>query len=213
MPTPTINDHIRIDSVFEPLHRKTFISELAVERLVGSVLSRLSGFDERRVDVLSGKPFQHRFRDELWPMIRSQYLRRTVNADQLGEHVDDTARSDAARNIDGQTLSGVLIDHRQTLQLLPVGTSVKHEVVSPDPVLGRGRYRPQPRTGDASSRPFLRHLQASRRPDPVRSIGAHWPAAPLQKDLDTAIPEAGNRPESSRIAALTGSFFAAIREQ
>ena len=54
MPTPIIDDHLRIDSVFEPLHRKTFISELAVERLVGSVLSRLSGFDERRVDVLFG---------------------------------------------------------------------------------------------------------------------------------------------------------------
>jgi hypothetical protein len=95
MPTPSVNDHLRIDSVFEPLHRKTFIAELAVERLVRSILPRFTGFDERRVDVDFGQPLQHRFRNELRSMIRPQYLRSTVNADQFGEYLDDTARADA----------------------------------------------------------------------------------------------------------------------
>ena len=158
MSTPSIDDHFRINPALEPLHRKTFVAELAVERLVGAVLPRLSRFAERRIDVLSRKPSQHRFRDELWPIIRSQHLGRTMNADQFGEHLDDAPRSDAARHIDGETLPSVLIDHRQALQLLAVGTGVKDEVVRPDPVLGRGRYRPRPRTGNASSRPSLRHL-------------------------------------------------------
>jgi hypothetical protein len=191
MLTPSFGDHLRMDSVFEPVHRETFITELAVERLIRSVLPRFTGFDERRIDVLFGQPLQHRFRNELGSMIRSQYLRSPVNADQFGEYLDDTARADTPRHVDGQRLSGVLVDHRQTLQLLPIGASVKYEVVSPDPVLGHGRYRPRPRTADTSSRPFLRHLQPLRRPDPIRPVGAHRQAAPLKKDLDTAILEAG----------------------
>ena len=59
MPTPCFDDDLRIDPVSEPLHRKTFVAELAVERFVGSVLPRLAGFDECRIDLLLGQPFQN----------------------------------------------------------------------------------------------------------------------------------------------------------
>ena len=117
-----------------------FNLELAVERPFGSGLPRFTGFDERRVDILLGKLGQYRVRDVLRSMIRSQFLRSTVNADQFGEHLDDAIRAKTLQNVDSEALSGVLIDHRQTLQLLPIGASVKHEVVRPDPVVGRGRF-------------------------------------------------------------------------
>ena len=114
-----------------------------------------------------------------------------MNADELREHFDHSGRSNAACHIDRQTFTGVLIDHRQTLQLLPVGTGVKHEVVRPDPVLGRGRYRPRPRTGETAARSLLRHLKPCRRPYPVGAVGAHRQTTPLQENLNPSVPEAG----------------------
>ncbi len=40
----------------------------------------------------------------------------------------------AASDIDGQALPGVLVDHGQAFDLLPVGASVEDEVVGPDAV-------------------------------------------------------------------------------
>ena len=70
MPTPCFDGDFRIDSVSEPLHRKTFVAELTVERFGGSVLPRLARFHERGVDVFLGEPSEDRFGDELWAVIR-----------------------------------------------------------------------------------------------------------------------------------------------
>jgi len=191
MPTPRLDNDLRIDSVSEPLHRQALIAELAVERLIGSVLPRLARLNERSVDILFGEPSEDRLGDELRSVIRSKYLRCAVNADELREHFDHSGRSNAACHIDRQTFTGVLIDHRQTLQLLPVGTGVKHEVVRPDPVLGCGRYRPRPRTGETAARSLLRHLKPYRRPYPVGAVGAHRQTTPLQENLNPSVPEAG----------------------
>ena len=97
MPTPRLDDDLRIDSVSEPLHRKVFIAEFAVEGLIASVLPRLSRFNERGVDILFGEPSEDRLGDELRSMVRSKYLRRAMNADELREHFDHSGRSNAAR--------------------------------------------------------------------------------------------------------------------
>jgi len=140
MLTPAFDDDLRIDSVSEPLHRETLVAELTVEGFIGSVLPRLAGLDEGSIDILFGEPSEDRLGDELRSMVRSKYLRCAVNADELRENFDHAGRSNSACNIDRQTFSGVLVDHRQTLQLLPVGTGIEHEVIRPDPVLGRGRF-------------------------------------------------------------------------
>ena len=38
-----VDDDLRIDSVFEPPHTQALVAELAVERLIQSVLPRLAG--------------------------------------------------------------------------------------------------------------------------------------------------------------------------
>ena len=75
--------------------------------------------------------------------------------------------------------------------MLPVGTGIEHEVVRPDSVLGRSRYRSRPRTGEAPARPLLRHLKPCRRPYPVGPVGAHRQTKPLQEHLNAAVAEAG----------------------
>ena len=63
--TPELLDqNLRIDSVFEPLHIQTLVAELAVERLVRAVLPGFAGIDEGSVDVLACEPAQDGARDE-----------------------------------------------------------------------------------------------------------------------------------------------------
>ena len=58
--TPELLDRdLRIDSVSELLHRKTFIAEFSVERLVSAVLPSLPRIDMGGVDVRLRVPFQH----------------------------------------------------------------------------------------------------------------------------------------------------------
>jgi hypothetical protein len=58
--TPELLDRdLRIDSVSEPLHRKAFIAEFAIERLVGAVLPGFSGIDMGNVDVRLREPLQY----------------------------------------------------------------------------------------------------------------------------------------------------------
>ena len=143
MPAPRLNDDLRIDSVSEPIHRETLVSKLAVGVLGGSVLPRLSRFDECSIDVIFGKPSEDRVEDELRSMVRSKYLRCAVNADELRDHFDHLGASNAACHIDRHTFTGVLVDHYQTLPLLPVGKGIEYGVIRPDSVLGRGHGREQ----------------------------------------------------------------------
>lgn len=65
LPPELFDQDLRIDSVLEPLHAKTLVSELAVEALVRAVLPGLAWIDVRGVDVGFGDPPQDRSGDEL----------------------------------------------------------------------------------------------------------------------------------------------------
>ena len=50
--TPELFDQdLRIDPILKPLHRKTFIAKLAIERFIRSILPRFSGIDARDFDI------------------------------------------------------------------------------------------------------------------------------------------------------------------
>jgi hypothetical protein len=55
-----------------------------------------------------------------------------MNADQLGQDFDHAPRSNRSGPVNRQAFTRVLIDHRQTLQLLAVGTRIEYEVIRPD---------------------------------------------------------------------------------
>jgi len=62
-----------------------------------------------------------------------------VLADEAREHLDQALGADRACHVDGQALSGELVDDRQAFELLAVGTRVEDEVVGPDEVRARRR--------------------------------------------------------------------------
>src|SRR5437763_8819871 len=85
------------------------------------------------------------------------------------------------------TLPGVLIDHRQALQLLAIGTGVEQEVVCPDLVRFRRRQRPWTSGCYAPPWPLSRYLQAVQPPQAMGPIGTHHVSTPRQEHLDAPI--------------------------
>src|SRR5262249_41512248 len=100
LPTPRFDQHLRVDSVLEPLHAEAFVSKFPVEALVRSVLPRLAGIDQGRLDLLVSQPAQDRSRDELRAVVGSEVSRCTAYAHQLRQHLDHAARTDASTDID-----------------------------------------------------------------------------------------------------------------
>jgi len=182
---------LRINPVFEPLHVQTLIPELAVEGLVHSVQPRLSGIDVGCVDVGLRQPFQYCSGHEFRAVVGSEVLRRTVGANEPGEHIDHLPGANAACHVDGQALPGELVDYGQTLQLLSVRVSIKHEIVSPQISRARCRQRARTAARDPPSRPFSRYLQLTLPPQAMSSVGAHAVSLALQEDLDAAIAVPG----------------------
>ena len=122
----------------------------------------LPGSMMRGLDARFGEPLQDRVAHELRTVVRAQEGRRAVRADQARQHVDHSARADAAGHVDRQALVGEFVDHRQTLELLAVGAGIEHEVVGPDVIGGPRRQRARPTGGNAPARTFAR--QAAARP-------------------------------------------------
>src|SRR5215813_12327624 len=143
LPTPRFDQHLRVDSVLEPLHAEALVSKFPVEALVRSILPRLARIDERRFDSLVCEPAQNRPRDELRAVVGSEVSRCTAFAHQLRQHLDHAARTDASTDIDRRTFTRELVQDRQALQRLSIRARVEHEVVgqtwlAPPGASGRG---------------------------------------------------------------------------
>jgi hypothetical protein len=93
-----------------------------------------------------------------------------MDADQLRQHLDYPSGADATRDIDRQTLAAEFVEYCQALELLAVGTGVKHEVVGSDMAdLSRWQW-PGPARGNPPSGTPARHLQAGLAPQPMGPI-------------------------------------------
>src|SRR3982750_1836216 len=88
MPAPGLDDHTCLFARAKPLSAQAFVSEAAVEALVGAVLPRLAGIDQRGADARFGGPLEDCAADELRAIVRAQEQRRTVRADEPGEDLD-----------------------------------------------------------------------------------------------------------------------------
>ena len=151
---------IRIDSVSEPLHRKIFIAELPVERFLSTVLPGHSRINMCGIYVRCREPLQDRSGHKLRAVVRSQIIRAAMNTHQLAEHFDYPSRANAAGYIDGQALMRKLVEHRQTLQLLLVGATIEHKVISPDVTPRCGRQRAADDRSIRAAAAFLQALAA-----------------------------------------------------
>jgi hypothetical protein len=81
-----------------------------------------------------------------------------VKADQLGKHLDDSAGTDAAGDIDSQAFARKLVDHRQAFELLAIGAGVEDEIVCPDLICRQRRQRLRAVAGHALAWPLSGHL-------------------------------------------------------
>ena len=170
---PGFDDDSGLSAGAKPLHREALVAQLAVEALIRAVLPRLAGFDVRRVDLGVGDPLQDGARYELRPIVRSNDLRCAMPADQTAQHFDDPHGANGAGHIDGQALPGVLVDDRQALEFLAVGTGVEDEIIGPDLVAHAGCQWPGTSSRHALHRPLAGHLEAGHTPEPVAALDAH----------------------------------------
>jgi hypothetical protein len=56
MAAPPLDAHLRLEAIAKPFQGQALGAALPVERLVGSILPRLSRIDERSLDLGSGEP-------------------------------------------------------------------------------------------------------------------------------------------------------------
>lgn len=110
-----------------------------------------------------------------------------MDADQLGQHVDDAPGVDRARHVDGQELAGVLVQDSQTLDLLTICRGVEDEVISPHRVGLEGLERPGLAGRDATPGPSLGQLQGRAAPDEAHARPAQLHALTLQEDANAPV--------------------------
>ena len=132
---PRFDDDLGLAAGAKPFDAQTFVTELAVERFIRTVLPRLAGVNDRGFDVRIGEPLQDGMAYEFRTAVRAQIGRRAVRAHQTRQHVNHSARTDAPGYVDRQALVGEFVDHGQTLELLAVGAVIEYEVVRPDVVV------------------------------------------------------------------------------
>ena len=72
MLAPCLNNHLRMRATVKPVHRQTFVSELAVETLVGAVLPGFAGLNEQIAQTLCRCPLHQRQADKLGAVVASQ---------------------------------------------------------------------------------------------------------------------------------------------
>src|ERR1700710_2724570 len=191
VPAPVIDHNFRFDPVSEPLHGETLVAEFAVKTFVRSVLPWLAWIDQRRLDFLRHDPLEQRGAHELGTIVASHISRCAVNTDQPAQPLDDPGRPDRAGNVDCQTFTRVLVNDRQTLQLVTIGTRIKDEVVAPDSIAHARCKWPGARASDTTSAPFARHLQPRLRPQPAAALLAHDNALATEHDADPSRAEPG----------------------
>ena len=108
-------------------------------------------------------------------------------ADQFAEEFDDAVGTNASRYINRKTFARKFIDDGQTFQLLPIGASIKHKIVSPHLVGPKSGQWARPPACDPSPRPLSRYLEARIAPDSMYAIGAHHMTLSFQEYLNASI--------------------------
>lgn len=125
--TPSLDDDGRFSARPEPFERQAFVSELAIEALVGTVLPGLAGVTQGRSDAGLRDPFKDGVADKLRPVVRAREQRCTMHADQSRQNIDDALRSNRACHVDRQAFPGVLVDDGQTFDVATFGKRIEDE--------------------------------------------------------------------------------------
>jgi hypothetical protein len=93
---------------------------------------------------------------------------------------------DRASRLNAQALLAEFINDRQTLQLLAIGTAVKHKSVRPHLIRRRRHKRLTPVTAIYFKPSLRRYLKPCGGPDSGRSVSTNRHTIALQKDPNSA---------------------------
>ena len=160
---------------------KKLVTKAGKETFLEAILPRLAGFDVRGLDPLRSKPRLDGVGHELRPIIRAQVAGSSTGLEQLAEHFNDPTRANASLDIEGKTLSRVLVRDAQALHFLPVAAGVKNEVVGPDLIGTRCRVGARALTTNTLARATTGLLKAFQPPKPFHSFVIHEVSATTQK--------------------------------
>ena len=72
MTPPDFDEDACFGATAKPLHAQAFVAELAVEALIGAVLPRVSGIDQRSVDLRLGELLKDHLAHEFRAILRAQ---------------------------------------------------------------------------------------------------------------------------------------------
>ncbi len=100
-------------------------------------------------------------------------------------------RSASGRAKLGTPRTSELIDHPQSLELLPVRTAIEHEVVRINMVRVAGGKGSRSSRCISSSRPEAGHVYHCLLSEQIRPVGAHRKPRRSKKHLDPAVSESG----------------------
>ena len=113
-----------------------------------------------------------------------------MSGEQAGQHMQHIVVTQAAGNLDGQALAGVLVDHRQHPDRAAIMRAILHEVVGPD-MVRPARPDPDTRSVVELQPPafglFRWHFQPLTPPDPPHPFHVHVPSLGTQQRGDPAI--------------------------
>jgi len=133
---PVLEEHLSLEQTVEELTVQELVAQSAVERLDPGVLPWRSRVDEDGVDAGEPAPVDHGIGNELGSVVEAQVGRRSSLGHQLLQAAHDGVCPDGALGLDGQALTGTLVDDVQHLDGPPVGGLVELEVEGPGDIGG-----------------------------------------------------------------------------
>jgi len=110
LPPPSLDQHLRLLEREEDLPVEQLIPQLAVEALHIAVLPRAPRLDEEGLCTDSLQPAPDHLRSELRTVVGAYVFRNALEDEQFGEQLEHIIRSDPSGHLDGQALSGELVD-------------------------------------------------------------------------------------------------------
>ena len=124
----------------EPMLVKAVVAEGAVEAFNESVLHGLSRLDVMKGNVHRLSPEMKGFAGKLRAVVQSDHLWQGTGESEFLKHIDDGGTTDGGIDMDGQALTGKVIDNGQTTESASTGELIVDEVHRPT-LIGTLRLR------------------------------------------------------------------------
>ena len=128
---PVGDDDASFGERVELLAVEALVTEAGVKGFDVTVLPGRARVDVERADAAVGKAVPDGTGDKLWAVVGADMFRRSVGLDGLREDSHDVVSADAAGDVVGDALFGVLVDEHQGPEAAPSRRDVRHEVPGP----------------------------------------------------------------------------------